>query len=96
MQLDLIIPRQVFSPWVLVSLPRDVSTAEDHVCSSWHGSKMFGTRTLQWSLSHGRKWDPLSLKDRQKQEALGIELDAGDWVSNPIMGIQPKAVHEQR
>lgn len=50
MQLDLMIPRQVFSPWALANLPRVGSTIGDHVCSSWHGSKMFGTSTLLWSV----------------------------------------------
>lgn len=66
-QLDFMIPRQVFSLWALVSLPWAGSTAGDHVCSSWLGSKMFGTSTLLWSVLHGRKQDPLILKkDRQR------------------------------
>lgn len=88
--MDLMILRQVFSSWALVSLPRAGSTMGNHGCSSWHGNRMFCAGMLLWSVLHGRKWDSLSLENIPKQEALGVGLDAKLLQTRGNNGVQKR------
>lgn len=81
--------------WALVSFPITDNPVENHVYSSWHGSKMYKYITMvciTW-----QRGDPFSLKDRPEQEALGVGLDAKLLQeSGSNNDVQPKTAHEQR